>query len=148
MTEYIFSDNAKGSLVSAIGATDNSLTLESGEGAEFPTPDTNQAFYIYVSQGSIEEWILCESRSGDILSNLTRGQCGTSGQAFTAGASVELRLNATILGALLQKGMERTVLTDPEGGSLTAEYDGEEVKYGSDWYKHYDGTTWKKMTGQ
>ena len=141
MTEYIFTNNATGSLASAIGTGSVSISLEAGEGAEFPSP-SSQSFHIIVVEGGTSEWMVCTARSSDTLT-VTRN---ASPSAFSAGASVEHRLHEDALNNVLQKGAERTVLTSPDG-SLAASYTGEEV-YNSTtgiWFKHTTGTTWKAM---
>lgn len=141
MTEYIFTNNATGSLASAIGVSDVSLSLEAGEGASFPAP-SSQSFHVIVSEGGTSEWMVCTARSSDTLT-VTRN---ASPSAFSAGASVEHRLHEDALNNVLQKGAERTVTTSPDG-SLAANYVGEEVYNSSTgvWWKNTTGTTWKAM---
>ena len=141
MTEYIFTNEATGSLASAIGTADISIALESGDGANFPNPSSGQAFHICVVEGATYEWMVCTARSTDTLTVTRSG----SPSAFSAGATVEHRLHEDALNQMMQKGQERTVTTDPLGGSLVAAYDGEQVLYGGDWYIHCTGTTWKIM---
>jgi len=145
MTEYIFTNNAQGQLLTAIGTGSASLTLKSGEGAEFPSPGTGQAFFIKVYQGSNYEWMLCTGRSSDILT-VTRGQEGTDPQYFAADSYVIHPMNKTVLGQFLQKGVYRENDGDPDG-VLAAAFTGEEVldTTNSVWYKHVTGTTWKAM---
>ena len=141
MTTYIFTNDAAGSLKTAIGTADISLVLDSGEGADFPAPSSGEGFHICVVSGSDYEWMVCTTRSTDTLT-VTRG---ASPKAFAAGATVEHRLHEDALNQFLQKGQERTVTTDPLGGSLAANYTGEQVIYDGDWYIHCTGTTWKIM---
>lgn len=141
MTEYIYTNNATGSLASAIGTGDVSLALGTGEGAAFPSP-SSQSFHIIVVEGGTSEWMVCTSRSSDTLT-VTRN---ASPSAFSAGASVEHRLHEDALNNVLQKGAERTVTSGPNG-SLAASYTGEEVynsATGIRW-KHCTSTTWKAM---
>lgn len=142
MTEYIFKNAATGSLNSSIGTADVTLTLKSGEGAGFPSPGTGEVFNLIVFEGGTYEWMVCTSRSGDVLT-VTRG--GTP-YAFNADADVHHRLHEDALNNMLQKGSERSVVTSPDG-SLAASYAGEEVKDTTTgiWWKHITGTTWKAM---
>lgn len=144
MTEYIFSNNAESTLASAMGGGDTTLTVATGEGALFPSPASGQAFYILVQEGSTSEWMLVQSRSGDVFSSIVRG----GSNSFSAGGTVKLVLNATVLGQFAQKGVFREVATSPDG-SLSALYTGEEVLLTTDntWWKHCTGTTWKLMNG-
>lgn len=140
MATYQFENNAESELTSQIGASDVTLNLTTGDGALFPS--TTQ-FYVLVEEGSTTEWMLCTARSGDALT-VTRA---SSASSFSAGATVKLRLNATILDVFLQKGVYRTNAGNPNG-SLAASYTGEEVldSTNSTWYKHLTGTIWKATT--
>lgn len=145
MATYKFENNAESELTTEIGASDVTLNITTGDGALFPSisaSDGNQ-FYVLTEEGSTSEWMLCTSRTGDALTVTRSG----SPSSFSAGATVKLRLNATILDAFLQKGVYRTNDGSPDG-SLAANYTGEEVldSTNSDWYKHCTGTVWKQMT--
>lgn len=142
MPVYKFENNAKGALENAIGAGDTSVTLESGDGALFPTLGTDEQFKAVIYEGSKYEWVICTERAGDVLT-LTRG---TPPQSFNEGAAVELRMDAEILELFFQKGENRIVTSDPDG-SLAANYLGEEVYNATNgkWWKHVTGTTWLEM---
>ena len=144
MTEYLFTNNAVGSLETAIGGSDVLLNLQTGEGALFPavSAGSGQGFYILVTGGSNSVFMLVTERAGDALT-VTRSESNS----FPEGSTVKLVLNQTILEHFLQKGVFRSVTTDPDG-SLTAEYGGEEVYQSvtKHWWKHLTGTEWKQMT--
>lgn len=144
MTEYLFSNNAKGTLETAIGGADVILNLQTGEGALFPAvgAGSGQGFYVKVESGSTSVFMVCTQRAGDALT-VTR----TESNSFPAGATVKLVLNSAVLEHFMQKGVFRTVTTDPDG-SLAAEYAGEEVYQSTTehWWKHTTGTEWKQMT--
>ena len=142
MTEYLFANNAIGALNIAIGTGDVLLVLEAGEGALFPSPGAGEVFRLIVFKGSDFEWMTCTGVSGDSLT-VTRGGAPLS---FNIGAAVEHRIDNLALENFLQKGVERTVVTDPDG-SLAALYAGEEVYQSVTgvWWKHTTGTEWKEM---
>jgi len=143
MTEYLFANNAIGALNTAIGTGDTLLVLESGQGALFPSPGAGEAFRIIVYEGAaVFEWMTCTGVSGDSLT-VTRSPSPLS---FNIGASVEHRMDDIALENFLQKGVERTVVTDPDG-SLAALYAGEEVYQSVTgvWWKHTTSTEWKEM---
>ena len=142
MVEYLFANNAVGNLDQAIGTGDTTLFLETGDGALFPSPGANQVFRALIYEGTTTEWVTCTAVSGD---QLTVTRSGTP-QSFNVGATIELRIESNALDNLLQKGTERTVVTDPDG-SLVALYTGEEVyqSVSGVWWKHTVGTTWKEM---
>lgn len=144
MTEYLFTNNAVSNLATDIGAADVSFAIDNGDGGLFPSPTTGQGFYVLVTEGSKSEWMLVTVRAGDTLSGITRG---SSPQSFSAGATVKLSINATILGQLLQKGVYRETGVAPNG-VLAAAYSGEEVLLTTDntWYKNTTGTEWKLMS--
>ena len=144
MTEFLFSNNAKGTLETAIGGADVILNLQTGEGALFPAvgAGSGQGFYAKVESGSTSVFMVCTQRAGDALT-VTR----TESNSFPAGATVKLVLNSAVLEHFMQQGVFRTVTTDPDG-SLAAEYAGEEVYQSTTehWWKHTTGTEWKIMT--
>jgi hypothetical protein len=141
MTTYIFTNDATGTLKTAIGASDVSLTLESGDGASFPSPSTGEGFHGVMYDGTNTEWMVCTSRSTDVFT-VTRG---STSYAFAAGATFEHRLHENALNQFFQKGQEREVSADPNGSAAT--YTGEEVldSVNGIWYKHTTGTTWQAM---
>lgn len=140
--EYLFKNQAKGTLEGNIGTGDTTLNLETGDGALFPSPGTGEGFHIVVTEGANVEWMVCTARSSDAFT-VTRG---ASPIAFNDGALVEHRLHEDALTAFMQKGDFRTVTTDPDG-SLAAAYSGEEVyqSVSGVWWKHCVSTTWKEM---
>lgn len=142
MTEYIFKNDAAGTLKTAIGTADITLTLDTGDGANFPSPGSGQAFNAVIVEGGTSEWVICTTRSGDSLT-VTRN---ASPSSFNAGATIEHRLHEDALNNMFQAGTERDVITSPDG-SLAAEYAGEEVRdtVAGVWYKHITGTTWKAL---
>ena len=142
MTVYKFENNATGSLETAIGTGDVLITIGSGEGALFPSITTDEGFYAVITDGTNSEWVLCTSRSGDILT-VTRASTSYS---FAAASTISLRMHATTLESFFQKGSNRTVVVTPDG-SLAANFTGEEVldTVTSIWYKQTTGTTWKAM---
>jgi hypothetical protein len=142
MTEYLFKNNASSNIGADIGTGDVSITVTTGDGAEFPDPGSGQAFHIYVVEGSNTEWMVCTARSTDTLT-VTRA---ASPHSFTTSATVENRLHEDVINSFLQKGEERTVESDPNGTS--AEYDGEQVYCSGDgkWYINTPSSTdWQQM---
>lgn len=142
MAVFVFDNNSKGALETAIGAGDISLTLEAGDGALFPSIGAGEQFKCVMVEGSKSEWMICTARAGDVFS-VDRG---TIPQSFSAGASFELRMDADILNLFFQKGSNRIITSDPDG-SLAAEYFGEEVinSVNGKWWKNVSGTDWLEM---
>ena len=118
-----------------IGAT--SLTVTSTEGALFPNPTAGDWFYATIQSGSLIEIIQVTSRTGDTFDTIVRGQDGTSAIAWTAGATIELRVTKAWLDRVL------TLDTNPNAGDVTGPAGGvvdNEVVF-------YDGTTGKLVKG-
>lgn len=143
MTEYIFTNDAIGQLNTAIGAADVTLNLDTGDGAEFPSPGAGQAFRALIYDNTNSEWVTCTAVAGDALT-VTRD--AAINYSFAVDAYVSHRLDATAMNNVLQEGNERTVASDPDG-SLAANYNGEEVYQSVTgvWWKHTTGTEWKAM---
>lgn len=142
MAVFKFENNAKGALENAIGAGDTSITLESGDGALFPSLAAGEQFKAIITEGSKSEWVICTARAGDILT-CTRS---ATPQSFSAGSPFELRMDNEILELFFQKGSNRVVTSDPDG-SLAADYFGEEVynSVNGKWWKNTSGTAWLEM---
>jgi hypothetical protein len=89
----LFTNNAATTLASGITSIATSLTVATGDGAEFPTLAGSQYFYCTIANnaGAIEI-IKVTARSTDTFT-IVRGQDGTSAAAWSAGDKVELRLN-------------------------------------------------------
>jgi len=142
MAIFVFENNAKGTLENAIGAGDTSFSLEAGDGANFPSISAGEQFKCILVEGSKYEWMIITDRAGDVFT-ATRS---VTPQSFNAGAVLDLRMDNDILNLFFQKGSNRIVTTDP-GGSLAADYFGEEVynSINGKWWKNVTGTTWLEM---
>lgn len=93
----LFANNVFGKLQAGITDIQLTLTLQSGDGANFPSPTGGDYFFLTVVDASANREIMkCTSRTGDVLT-ITRGEDNSSSQAFLAGDVVEMRVNAGIL---------------------------------------------------
>jgi len=93
------SNNASTTLTSDVGETDNSISLGTGEGDQFPSSDFrvtiwNADTYSNPDDDTTMEIIHVGSRSGDTLSNLTRGVEGTSASVHYSGHTLANLLTA------------------------------------------------------
>lgn len=88
-----YENNARGTLSVAVSSTSQAtLTLQTGEGARFPSPLNPDFVLVTIDDGTNIEICKCIARSGDVLTVL-RGQEHTTAQAsFATGARVEARL--------------------------------------------------------
>lgn len=95
MTDTAFlqmANRAEGTLAATISDIATSLTLQAGEGAEFPS-----TFPFRIT--SSDEIMEVNARAGDVLSGMTRGEEGTSPAAHLSGDKVRLHVTA---GAMTQ----------------------------------------------
>ena len=88
----LLANNATAKLAGAINTATTSLTVQTGQGALFPSPSGGDYFPLTLvdSSGNIEI-TYCTSRSGDILT-VTRAREGTSAKSFAAGSRASLRV--------------------------------------------------------
>lgn len=106
-----FSNNASSTLASGIIAADGSLTIESADAGNFPSPSGGD-----YAIGTIEdvdgniEIVHMTARAGT-LCTITRAQEGTTALDFDAGSRFEIRITSAALTAFLQK----------DGDSITGE---------------------------
>lgn len=110
----LFTNNATTTLASAITSSATSLTVATGAGSKFPGPTSPDFFYATLVEGANIEVVKVTARSTDTFT-VVRGQDGTAGTAFNAGAKVELRINAALLQEFTQTSNPkylRQVLTD------------------------------------
>lgn len=90
----LFKNNAFSTLASGIGTSDTSITVDTGDGALFPSPTGTDYFYATLidTAGNLEI-VKCTSRSTDTLT-VTRAQEGTTATAYSTGDRIELRVTA------------------------------------------------------
>ena len=101
MTYALFANNAATGLVYPITSTQTTIYVNGGSGSLFPSPSGGNYFPItFVSQktGNMEI-AYCTARSGDVFT-ITRGQEGTTAQAFAVGDAVQLRITAGSLNSI------------------------------------------------
>lgn len=81
-------------LTGTIAAGDTAITLPSDPGSALPTPGIGDWMWLTLSDvaQTKSEIIKVTGRSGANLSGITRGDQGTTAQAWAAGDKIELRL--------------------------------------------------------
>lgn len=94
MPRVLIANNARSTLSVAVSSnTQATLTLQTGEGARFPSPVAPEHAYVTLDDGTNIEVCRLIARSGDALTVL-RGVDGTTAQSsFATGTKVESRLN-------------------------------------------------------
>ena len=95
----LFKNNAFSTLASGINDSVTSISLDSGDGAKFPSPSSPTYFYATLIDTSNNlEIVKCTARSTDVLT-VTRAQESTTARAYSAGDRIEMRLTAAGLTA-------------------------------------------------
>ena len=121
-------DRAVGNLAGELTSGALSLTLQSGQGASFPDPDSGDEDFIFTIE---DEHLLCTARTGDGLT-VTRAQEGTADVTHAGGVAVELRVVASQFSAIHaavntlegQVGNVDSHLVEPFSGLAVAVIDG------------------------
>lgn len=103
MTIAIFANLASSTLASGIDDNDTQLTVQSGDGALFPSPGASQHAIIAIESvdGDVE-FVKCTGRTGDTLT-IVRGQESSTAIAFASGSAVECRPTSGVMTNMLQK---------------------------------------------
>lgn len=112
----LFTNNASTTLASGISDVATSLTVASGNGAEFPNPTSPDYFLATLEAGETREIVKVTARATDTFT-VVRAQEGTAAVAWSSGDKIELRLTA---GALQEFVVGPASSTD----SVPALYDG------------------------
>ena len=93
-TPIKFTNNAFGLLNAGINSSVTSITLQSGNGAKFPSLSAGEHFHATLIDTSNNlEIVKCTARSSDVLT-VARGQESTTARAYSAGDRIEIRLTA------------------------------------------------------
>lgn len=92
---HLFANNASGALANEISAAVTEITLVTGQGANFPDPDTGEIFKVTIDNylEGTREICHCTARVGDVLT-IERAQEGTTAVVHPAGTLVQLRITA------------------------------------------------------
>ena len=95
----LLANNANGNLSGAITAAATTITLQTGQGAMFPIPNTVTGDFFPVTlvrpTGELEI-CYCTKREGDVLT-VTRARESTTAKTFSAGDRVSLRLTTGVM---------------------------------------------------
>jgi len=98
-------NNAFGTISAGISSTDTTITLDSGQGARFPTLGAGDYFYgTLVDTSNTTEIVKVTARSTDSMT-VVRGQDNTTASAFAIGDRFELRPTAALFEALGTDGI-------------------------------------------
>jgi hypothetical protein len=128
----LFTNNASAPIASSIIASSTSITVSSGQGAEFPTLTGADYFMAtLVDTSNNLEIIKVTARTGDTLT-VVRAQEGTTARAYSAGSLLELRITAAVLNSLLQVGGAAGSIANTGGWNVTPS--------GTKLYFNYNGT--------
>ena len=90
-------NNAYGTLLSSIAPGDTTITLSSGQGANFPTLSTGEYFYAtLINTSNTLEIVKVTGRTGDVLT-VVRAQEGTVARTYVVGDRLEIRITAALI---------------------------------------------------
>lgn len=110
-----FTNNASGTLASSITTSSTTITLTTGQGAQFPSLASGEFFFATIVDSSNNlEIVKVTGRATDVLT-VVRAQDNTSARNFAGGDRFELRSVAASLQALLQDAKD---YSDSSAGSL------------------------------
>ena len=122
-----FANNASSTLASSILSSATTVTVATGEGAEFPTLTAGQFFMATLVSSANIEVVKVTARSGDVMT-VVRAQEAVAGvtaaYAFAAGDKIEARLTAEAFGDEIDRIEAATynVIVDPFTGSGSASF--------------------------
>lgn len=117
----LFTNNATGKLAAPLDSDDNTLLLETGQGALFPSPTGDDYFTLTLTQmGQETSWEIVKAtgRVGDTLS-VTRAQEGTAALEWAVGSKAELRITAGALEAKSDTGHTHSEATTSVAGFMS-----------------------------
>ena len=84
--KQLYSNNAKTTLSTSVGPSDNAIVVV--DGSKFPLPTANEYFLITLELDTQIEIIMITGRSGNTLTVGTRGLENTIANSFAAGTRV------------------------------------------------------------
>jgi hypothetical protein len=95
MAQRLFKNNAKSTLAANITSGATSLTVQTGDGAKYPSPTGSQYFLCTLTNSaeSVFEIVKVTARAGDVFT-ITRAQEGTAAAAWNSGDKMEQRWTA------------------------------------------------------
>jgi len=98
----LFTNNASAAIASTISSSATSITVASGQGAEFPVLSGSDNFTAtLVDTSNNIEIVQVTARSGDTMT-VVRAQEGTTARGYAAGSLLELRITASVLNNFAQ----------------------------------------------
>jgi hypothetical protein len=110
-----FTNNASGTLASSITTSSTTITLTTGQGAQFPSLAAGEFFFAtLVNSSNNLEIVKVTGRATDVIT-IVRAQDNTTARAFVGGDRFELRPVSAALQALLQDAKD---YSDSSAGSL------------------------------
>ena len=110
MAQVLFANRAYSTLAGGITNVALTLTVQSGDGAKYPSPTGGDYFSLVLGDGTIAgayEVTYCTSRTGDVLT-VTRAQEGTSALAWTAGTRADNLITAGAFSAIQSNASGQT----------------------------------------
>ena len=104
----LFANNASAPIASSITTLSTTITVSSGQGAEFPAITGSDYFIAtLVDTSNNVEIVKVTARSVDVMT-VVRAQEGTTARAYAAGSLIELRMTAAVLTNFAQLAGDQT----------------------------------------
>ena len=124
-------NNAFGTLSAAINTTVTTITLDSGQGARFPTLGASDYFYAtLVDTSNNLEIVKVTARSTDSLT-VVRGQDGTTATSFAIGDRFELRPVAALFDDIIDNASVDGIASSSTSGTAIQITSGNDVGFGT-----------------
>lgn len=112
-------NNAFGTISAGINTTDTTVTLDSGQGARFPTLGAGDYFYgTLIDTSNNIEIVKVTARSTDSMT-VVRGQDNTTARAFAIGDRFELRPTAALFEAIQAEASVDGITSSAVGTAIT-----------------------------
>lgn len=102
---FLFANDAASTLAAPISNSALTLSVASGQGAEFPNPSAGQQFAATLNDaatGLLTEIVYCTARSGDTFTTIVRAQESTTAQNWLAGDLIANLCTAGQMAAMQQ----------------------------------------------
>ena len=94
--KILYANNASSTLQTGILDSDLALTVASGEGDLFPSPGTNEVFFVTLMSDTNMEIVKVTERDGDDFT-IERAQENTTAHSFSSDDKVELLITAGLM---------------------------------------------------
>lgn len=117
---FLFANDASSTLAAPLSNSATTLSVASGQGAEFPNPSAGQQFAATLNDaatGLLTEIVYCTARAGDSFTAIVRAQEGTVAQNWLANDLIANLCTAGQMAAMQQSAGLNPARTAQTGGA-------------------------------